>query len=65
MGIISVEKADHLFWLGRYTERVFTTLRKFFHVYDHMIDTQEIERLYGEYCESCLLYTSPSPRDRG
>lgn len=51
MGIISVEKADHLFWLGRYTERVFTTLRKFFHVYDHMIDTQEIERLYGEYCE--------------
>ena len=51
MGIISVEKSDHLFWLGRYTERVFTTLRKFFHVYDNMIDTQEIERLYGEYCE--------------
>lgn len=51
MGIISVEKANHLFWLGRYAERVFTTLRKFFRVYDSMIDTTEIESLYGEYCE--------------
>lgn len=51
MGIISIEKADHLFWLGRYTERVFTTLRKFFHIYDHMIENVEIEDIYGEYCE--------------
>ena len=29
MGIISVEKSDHLFWLGRYVERVFTTLNTF------------------------------------
>ena len=37
MGIISIEKADHLYWLGRYAERVYTTLRVFFHIYDHMI----------------------------
>ena len=30
MGIISIEKADHLYWLGRYTERVYTILRVFF-----------------------------------
>lgn len=51
MGIISVEKANHLFWLGRYTERVFTTLRKFFRIYDSMIEYGEIEDVYGEYCE--------------
>ena len=34
MGIISIEKADHLYWLGRYAERVYTTLRVFFHIYD-------------------------------
>ena len=39
MGIISIEKADHLYWLGRYTERVYTTLRVFFHIYDNMIET--------------------------
>ena len=38
MGIISIEKADHLFWLGRYTERVFTTLRMFFKYFDEMLD---------------------------
>lgn len=27
MGIISVEQADRLYWLGRYAERVYTTLR--------------------------------------
>lgn len=27
MGIISVAQQDELFWLGRYTERVYTTLR--------------------------------------
>ena len=34
MGIISVENADHLYWLGRYTERVYTTIRVFFHIFD-------------------------------
>ena len=29
MGIISVEQASRLYWLGRYTERVYTTIRMF------------------------------------
>ena len=49
MGIISIENADHLYWLGRYTERVYTTLRVFFHIYDQIIE--QPEGIYGEYCE--------------
>ena len=48
MGIISVEKADNLLWLGRYTERVHTTLKEFFISYDRMID--EDEDFYKELC---------------
>lgn len=56
MGIISVDKANNLFWLGCYTERVFTTLRKFFRVYDHMLDDADQENGnnildFREYCE--------------
>ena len=59
MGIISIEKADHLYWLGRYTERVYTTLRVFFHIYDHMIE--QPEGIYAKYCERLNIpniYTS-------
>ena len=38
MGIISVERADRLFWLGRYSERVYTTLRLYSTSYDELID---------------------------
>jgi len=50
MGIISVEQADHLFWLGRYTERVYTTIRYYSLSFDTMID--EKEDSYARYCES-------------
>ena len=59
MGIISMEKVDHLYWLGRYTERVYTTLRVFFHIYDHMIE--QPEGVYVKYCERLNIpniYTS-------
>ena len=49
MGIISIEKLDHLYWLGRYTERVYTTLRKFYDIYDQMIESPEGS--YEKYCE--------------
>ena len=49
MGIISVEKSDHLFWLGRYVERVFTTLNTFFTYYDRMLDTEK--EAYKHFCE--------------
>lgn len=53
MGIISLEKADHLFWLGRYTERVFTTLNAFFTYYDRMLDIDE--SAYRKYCEKLAI----------
>lgn len=49
MGIISVEKSDHLFWLGRYTERVFTTLNAFFTYYDKMLDSDQ--EAYKRFCK--------------
>ena len=53
MGIISVEKADRLFWLGRYTERVLTTLTTFFDYYDKMID--ENPDVYKIFCEKISI----------
>lgn len=53
MGIISIEKADHLFWLGRYTERVFTTLRMFFKYFDEMLDMDN--RVYEGFCEKLSI----------
>lgn len=49
MGIISVEQADRLYWLGRYTERVYTTLRMFCQSFDVMID--ELRDSYSEFCK--------------
>lgn len=41
MGIISIKSTDNLFWLGRYVERVFTTLKMFTKCYDVLIDVDE------------------------
>ena len=49
MGTISLEKRDSLFWLGRYTERVYTTLKAFYNYYDQMIDRQA--DAYKNLCE--------------
>ena len=38
MGTISIEHGNRLFWLGRYTERVFSTLRALEKLYDSSID---------------------------
>lgn len=48
MGIVSVEQTDGLYWLGRYTERVYTTVRLFLKTYDTMIDKLEDE--YQDFC---------------
>ncbi|MCQ2417007.1 MAG: alpha-E domain-containing protein [Oscillospiraceae bacterium] len=46
MGTISIEHGDHLYWLGRYTERVFTTLKALQKTFDKMIES---EHGYTEY----------------
>lgn len=50
MGIVSVEQADHLYWLGRYSERVYTTIRYYFQRFDEMID-EKIDS-YEKFCAS-------------
>ena len=50
MGIISIEHTDRLFWLGRYSERVYTTLQFFAEQYDSMLDLKEEE--YKDFCKS-------------
>jgi uncharacterized alpha-E superfamily protein len=50
MGIISVENTDRLYWLGRYTERVYSTIKIFESRFDSMIDVDDLE--YEVFCES-------------
>lgn len=50
MGTISLEKRDSLFWLGRYTERVYTTLKAFYNYYDEMIDHEA--NAYKKLCDA-------------
>ena len=49
MGIISVDRADRLFWLGRYTERVYTTIRLYSDSFDELIDG--IADNYIDFCK--------------
>lgn len=58
MDIISLEQADHLYWLGRYTERVHTTLNIFAKRFDALIDGAV--NSYEEFCKSIdipVIYT--------
>ena len=50
MGIISIEQADHLYWLGRYIERVYTTLKIFGKRFDDLIDGPT--NSYVDFCKS-------------
>lgn len=59
MGAISLEKINGLYWMGRYTERVFTTLQVFYKIYDQMIDQDDFA--YDEFCYRLTIpniYTS-------
>lgn len=59
MGIISLEQQDQLYWLGRYTERVFTTTDIFEKCFDLMIDQND--ESWVTFCESLEIpniYTS-------
>ena len=59
MGIISIENTDHLYWLGRYIERVGTTIELFAENYDYTLDSG-IGR-YDEFCQNWifLIYILP------
>ena len=61
MGIISIEQADRLFWLGRYAERVFTTLNLFFRSFDRMIDRNNDN--YIDFCKNIDIPNIYSSKD--
>lgn len=50
MGIVSREQVDRLYWLGRYTERVYTTLKMYARSFDIMIDKSNYN--YLDFCKS-------------
>ncbi|MDO4198255.1 MAG: alpha-E domain-containing protein [Erysipelotrichaceae bacterium] len=49
MDFITIEKANNLYWLGRYVERVFTCLKYYQLTCDKMID-QDID-CYKDFCK--------------
>lgn len=49
MGIITLENMDRLYWLGRYSERVYTTSKLFADSFDNMID-QDFT-YFAEFCQ--------------
>lgn len=50
MGAITIEQGDAIFWLGRYTERVYTTMDYFAQSFDQMIDYDTED--YTRFCAS-------------
>lgn len=61
MGYLSVNKDNRLFWLGRYHERVATTLAYMLQKYDDMIDGEQFN--YAAYCAAIgvkNIYTDPA-----
>lgn len=58
--IISVKKADRLYWLGRYTERVYMTLHLLRKCYDKMIDGEpEDYEQFWKRLDPYASYSSP------
>jgi uncharacterized alpha-E superfamily protein len=53
MGIISLEQTNRLYWLGRYTERVYTTIQLYSQCYDTMID--HIDEDYEGFCRKLKI----------
>lgn len=53
MGAITLEKANHLFWLGRYAERMTGVIRLFMDTYDKMIDVDP--KAYVEFCNNLSI----------
>lgn len=53
MGALTLNKMDRLYWMGRYAERVNTTLRFLMDYYDELIDGKPMD--YKEICDRLAL----------
>lgn len=49
MDTVTLSKQNRLFWLGRYTERVYTTVQIMMRKFDELIDREDID--YAGFCE--------------
>lgn len=52
MDIVALNKIDNLIWLGRYSERVYSTIKEFFIGYDKMIEQPDF---YIKYCNDLKI----------
>lgn len=53
MGIVSLENTNRLYWLGRYSERVYTTIRLFATSYDRLLDLEGNAMAYiDQFCRN-------------
>ena len=57
MGTISLDHSDRLYWLGRYTERTFTTLKALQKIIDGMIDQKLAYTDYLAYFDLPDVYS--------
>lgn len=48
MGIITLNKQNRLFWLGRYSERVYSTINLILKEYDNLLDGASVD--YEDFC---------------
>lgn len=48
MGTVTLSKQNRLFWLGRYAERVYTTIQIMMEQYDRLIDGGTVD--YSDFC---------------
>lgn len=48
MGIITLNKQNRLFWLGRYSERVYSTINLMLKEYDNLLDGASVD--YEDFC---------------
>lgn len=60
MGIVTLSKQNHLFWLGRYAERVYGAIQLLMELYDQLIDGGEID-----YAALCQELGVPCPYESG
>ena len=61
MGIKSIMNTDRLFWLGRYSERVYTTLKLFARSFDTLIEQYGGD--HREFCNSLEIPDIYSDKD--
>ena len=60
MDTITLSKQNRLFWLGRYAERVYTTIQVLMQDYDSLIDGEGVD-----YQGFCRVMGIPCPYDSG